>query len=94
MARETGSRGLVVKEPRLRCPPSRVRALATADLTWFPFALQDLPCQFRLDACDHKGFLDSMTNHYEVRRIRVFLPLKTLRVAKGNRTQGGTHSYD
>ena len=32
----TGSRGLVVKEPRLRCPPSRLRAPATADLTSLP----------------------------------------------------------
>uniref|UniRef100_A0A0D3AFQ4 Uncharacterized protein n=1 Tax=Brassica oleracea var. oleracea TaxID=109376 RepID=A0A0D3AFQ4_BRAOL len=35
---QTGPRGLVVKEPRLRCPPSRVRAPVTTDLTWFPFA--------------------------------------------------------
>ncbi|KAF3503769.1 hypothetical protein F2Q69_00041324 [Brassica cretica] len=32
----TGPRGLVVKEPRLRCPPSRLRAPATADLTSLP----------------------------------------------------------
>ena len=46
----TGPRDLVVKEPRLRCPSSRVRTPATADLTWFPFGLQDLPRQFLLDA--------------------------------------------
>uniref|UniRef100_A0A0D2ZQP9 Uncharacterized protein n=1 Tax=Brassica oleracea var. oleracea TaxID=109376 RepID=A0A0D2ZQP9_BRAOL len=31
------------EEPRLRCPPSRVRDPATADLTWFPFGRQDPP---------------------------------------------------
>ncbi|WZZ47181.1 hypothetical protein YC2023_043440 [Brassica napus] len=35
-----------------------------------------------------------MTNHYEIRRIRVFLPFKAPRVAKGNRTQGVTHSCE
>ena len=39
----TGPRGLVVQEPRLRCPPSRVRGPATADLTWFPFGRQNSP---------------------------------------------------
>ena len=39
----TGPRGLMVNELRLRCPPSRVRAPATADLTslllgrWTPY---------------------------------------------------------
>ncbi|KAL0648998.1 hypothetical protein Bca4012_091688 [Brassica carinata] len=31
-----------------------------------------------------------MTNHYEARRIHVFLPLKAPRVAKGTRTQDET----
>ncbi|CAG7901868.1 unnamed protein product, partial [Brassica rapa] len=41
--------------------------------------------------CDPKNFLSPKTNHYEVRRIRVFLPLKTLQMTKENRTQGGIH---
>uniref|UniRef100_A0A0D3DIN7 Uncharacterized protein n=2 Tax=Brassica TaxID=3705 RepID=A0A0D3DIN7_BRAOL len=50
-----------------------------------------LGSEFRL-VCDPKDFLCPMTNHYEARRIHVFLPLKAPRVAKGTRTQDGTYS--
>ncbi|CAG7907140.1 unnamed protein product, partial [Brassica rapa] len=44
--------------------------------------------------CDPKGFLGPRTNHYEICRIHVFLPLTAPRVAKENRTQDGTHSCE
>ena len=40
------------------------------------------------------SFLDLRTNHYEIRKIHVFLPVKTSRVAKKNRTHGSTHSCE
>lgn len=44
--------------------------------------------------CDLKKFLSSMTNHHEVRKIRIFLPLKTFRVIKVNQTQDSIHNCE